>query len=41
MPACDVYSTYHNLWRIEESFRIMKLQLDAFCHLAVLITRIL
>lgn len=24
-----VYSTYHNLWRIEESFRIMKSDLDA------------
>lgn len=29
MPAAEVYSTYHNLWRIEESFRIMKSQLDA------------
>lgn len=25
----DVYHAYHNLWRIEESFRIMKSQLDA------------
>lgn len=25
----DVYDAYHNLWRIEESFRIMKSQLDA------------
>ena len=25
----DVYHTYHNVWRIEESFRIMKSQLDA------------
>jgi transposase len=25
----DVYATYHNLWRIEESFRIMKSDLDA------------
>ena len=25
----DIYSTYHNLWRIEESFRIMKSDLDA------------
>ncbi|MDO4378203.1 MAG: hypothetical protein Q4C64_03505 [Erysipelotrichia bacterium] len=25
----DIYSTYHNLWRIEESFRIMKSELDA------------
>lgn len=29
MPADEVYSAYHNLWRIEESFRIMKTQLDA------------
>ena len=29
MPAQDVYAAYHNLWRIEESFRIMKSQLDA------------
>lgn len=25
----QVYETYHNLWRIEESFRIMKTDLDA------------
>ena len=25
----DIYATYHNLWRIEESFRIMKADLDA------------
>jgi transposase len=25
----DIYATYHNLWRIEESFRIMKSDLDA------------
>ena len=25
----EIYSTYHNLWRIEESFRIMKSDLDA------------
>ena len=25
----EVYHTYHNLWRIEESFRIMKSQLEA------------
>ena len=25
----DMYDTYHNLWRIEESFRIMKSELDA------------
>lgn len=29
LPADEVYSAYHNLWRIEESFRIMKTQLDA------------
>ncbi len=29
MSAEEVYSAYHNLWRIEESFRIMKSQLDA------------
>lgn len=29
MTASDIYSAYHNLWRIEESFRIMKSQLDA------------
>ena len=29
MSAKDVYSVYHNLWRIEESFRIMKSYLDA------------
>ena len=29
MSAADVYAAYHNLWRIEESFRIMKSQLDA------------
>ena len=25
----EIYTAYHNLWRIEESFRIMKTQLDA------------
>jgi len=25
----DIYATYHNLWRIEESLRIMKSDLDA------------
>lgn len=25
----DIYKVYHNLWRIEESFRIMKSELDA------------
>ena len=29
MSSADIYSVYHNLWRIEESFRIMKSQLDA------------
>ena len=29
MKDKDVYNAYHNLWRIEESFRIMKSQLDA------------
>lgn len=29
MSATEIYAAYHNLWRIEESFRIMKTQLDA------------
>ena len=29
MNGKDVYHAYHSLWRIEESFRIMKSQLDA------------
>ena len=29
MKSTDIYNTYHNLWRIEESFRIMKSDLDA------------
>jgi len=29
MQDDDIYATYHNLWRIEESFRIMKSDLDA------------
>ena len=29
MTAEEIYKTYHNLWRIEESFRIMKSELDA------------
>jgi len=29
MKDDDIYGTYHNLWRIEESFRIMKSDLDA------------
>jgi len=29
MADIDIYNTYHNLWRIEESFKIMKSDLDA------------
>lgn len=29
MADQDIYTTYHNLWRIEESFKIMKSDLDA------------
>lgn len=29
MSDQDIYTTYHNLWRIEESFKIMKSDLDA------------
>lgn len=29
MTDRDIYETYHNLWRIEESFRLMKSDLDA------------
>ena len=29
MKAQDMYTTYHNLWRIEESFKVMKSYLDA------------
>ncbi len=29
MKSDDIYSTYHNLWRIEESFKVMKSYLDA------------
>ncbi len=29
MDASQIYAAYHNLWRIEESFRVMKSQLDA------------
>jgi transposase len=29
MTDKDIYTTYHNLWRIEESFKIMKSDLDA------------
>ena len=29
MPDKEIYDTYHNLWKIEESFRMMKQELDA------------
>lgn len=29
MDKQDIYATYHNLWRIEESFKVMKSYLDA------------
>ena len=29
MDDVAIYNTYHNLWRIEESFKIMKSDLDA------------
>lgn len=29
MSDSEIYAAYHNLWRIEESFKIMKSQLDA------------
>lgn len=29
MSDAEIYATYHNLWRIEESFKAMKSQLDA------------
>ena len=29
MADQDIYNTYHNLWRMEESFKIMKSDLDA------------
>ena len=29
MSDQEIYDTYHNLWRIEESFKIMKSDLDA------------
>ena len=29
MSEREIYETYHNLWRIEESFKIMKSDLDA------------
>lgn len=35
MKPLDVYNVYHRLWRIEESFRILKSELDArpvYCH---------
>ena len=35
MKPLDIYNVYHRLWRIEESFRILKSELDArpvYCH---------
>ena len=35
MNPLDIYNIYHHLWRIEESFRILKSELDArpvYCH---------
>ncbi len=29
LPAVEIYDAYHNLWRIEETFRLMKSQLAA------------
>ena len=29
MAPLDIYGVYHNLWKIEESFRVLKSQLDA------------
>lgn len=29
LSSSEIYKIYHNLWRIEESFRIMKSELDA------------
>jgi transposase len=29
MKTDDIYNTYHNLWMIEESFKVMKSYLDA------------
>lgn len=29
MPVQEIYAAYHRLWRIEESFRVMKSELDA------------
>lgn len=29
MTSLDIYDAYHNLWRIEESFKVMKSQLEA------------
>ena len=29
IPDKELYTTYHNLWRIEESFKVMKSDLDA------------
>ena len=35
MKPLDIYRVYHRLWRIEETFRILKSELDArpvYCH---------
>lgn len=29
LSSAEIYKVYHNLWRIEESFRMMKSELDA------------
>ena len=52
MSDSEIYTTYHNLWRIEETFRIMKSNLDArpvfviqghflICYLSILLERIM
>ena len=35
MKTLDIYHVYHRLWRVEETFRILKSELDArpvYCH---------
>ena len=35
MKPLDIYHVYHRLWRVEETFRILKSELDArpvYCH---------
>ena len=34
MRNLNLYSTYHNLWRIEKSFKIMKSDLDALIRIS-------